>query len=281
MVLDKKIQDVVAKGQGAFAHLRSCRPIYHVYNDIFFSSSATLNEDFKKLVPRPQASKSSIKTLMEDHMKLEKALQGLQATQSFSGWLLDGIHKEIRRTNFSPVEPDLFDRMNKFLALSLVEGMNLSSSIFAYLRLHRREHFAAEPPSLLSEGQRKSLLSSSLSNEKLFDNDLILRLAEEIKSEASADANIEMSKTLPKLTSALYSSTSSSRRRNQQMSSRQPSNRRGRISGSSRYDRRRSTSFRSQRRPRGTPGRGRSSFKQKRGSTKSGGQHQQQPPFQK
>ena len=236
VALDNKIQDVVTKGQGSFAHLRGCRPIYHVYNGIYFSSSAPLNEDFKKLVPRPQASKSSIKTPMEAHLKLEKALQGLQATQSFSGWLLDGIYKEIRRTNFSPADPDLFDRMNKFLALSLVEGMNLASSIFAYLRLHRRELFAADLPPILSEGQRKSLLSSSLSNGKLFDNDLILRLAEEIKSEASADANIEMLKTLPKLTSAL-SSSSSSRKRNQvtpgiQLSSRQSSNRTKRVSDS-------------------------------------------------
>ena len=171
--------------------------------------------------------------------------------------------------------------------------MTLSSSIFAFLRLHRREHFASDFPSFLSENQRKFLLSSSLSNDKLFDNDLILKFAEELTSKASVSANIEMSRTLPKLTSALVSSSSASKRQTQRAPSRQSSYKRGRTtvrdsrenrSSSSRFYRRRSPP-RPQRRYRGSASRGRSSSRGYRGSSRGGNQRQRQStdrhPFQK
>ena len=113
--LDKKIRDTTDRGQGALAHLRTCRPLYFVHDDPYFTSSAPLNEDFKKLVPFPRASKTMVSMPMEELIKMERTLQGLQATQSFSSWLLDGLAKEICRTDFEPVDPVLFNGIHKFL----------------------------------------------------------------------------------------------------------------------------------------------------------------------
>ena len=225
---------------------------------------------------------------MEDFIKMERALQGLQATQSFSGWLLDGLSKEIKRTGFEPVDPDLFNGINKFLGSSLVEGMNLSSSIFAFLRLKRREYFAEDFPPSLSESQRKSLLSSSLSNNRLFDNDLLLKFADETTTQASASANIEMSRTIPKLTSAL-ASASSSKRSSQRPSFRQSSSsKKGRKSSTSSRYRRLSSSraYRdrspsSQRRSRGSSYRGRFSSRGSGRPYRGGSQRKSQPSDQR
>ena len=176
---------------------------------------------------------------------MEKVLQGLQATQSFVGWMLDTLSKEIKRTDFEPVDPGLFDAINKFLGSSMVETMTLSSSMFAFLRLRRREHFAKDLPSSLSESQRKALLSSSLSLERLFDNELLLEFAEKTSNQASQSANIEMAKTLPKLTSAVVSASSS--KKPQKSSFRQSNFKKERKSSSSRRDRGPSSSSRSDR----------------------------------
>ena len=176
---------------------------------------------------------------------MEKVLQGLQATQSFVSWMLDVLSKEIRRTDFEPVDPDLFNAINKFLGSSMVETMTLSSSLFAFFRLRRREHFAKDLPSSLSESQRKALLSSSLSLERLFDNELLLELAQKTSSEASQSANIEMAKTLPKLTSAVVSASSS--QKPQKSSFRQSTFKKDRNSSSSRWDKGPSSSSRSDR----------------------------------
>ena len=167
-------------------------------------------------------------------MKLEKVLQGWQATQSFASWMLDALSKEIKRTDFEPVKPALFDGINKFLGSSMVESMHLSSSLFAFFRLRRREHFARDLPASLSESQRKALLSSSLSLEKLFDNNLLLEFAEQNTTQASASANIEMARTLPKLTSAVVSASSSKKPQKPQF--RQSSYRRDHRTSSSRRD---------------------------------------------
>ena len=262
--LDKKIVEATERGQGSFSHLRTCRPMYCVYDDNYFSSSAPLNEDYKKLVPHPKASKSSIYLPMEEFQKLEKVLQSLQATQSFSSWMLDVLAKEIKRTDFQPADPDLFNSINKFLGSSMVESMTLSSSVFAFLRLRRREHFAKDFPSSLSESQRKALLSSSLSLDKLYDNDLLLDLAERTSTEASQSANVEMAKSIPKLTSAVVSASSS--KRSSKPSFQPSSYKKDRRTSSSRRDKGpssrsdRDQSSRSQGQTRGSSGRGRSSF---------------------
>ena len=232
--LDNKIVDTVDKGQGAYAHLRSCRPQYCVYNDPYFASTAPLNEDYKKLVSNPKASRSAITIPMDEYLKIEKVLQGLQATQSFASWMLDALSTEIKRTEFEPVEPALFNGINKFLGSSMVESMHLSSSLFAFLRLRRREHFARDFPSSLSDDQRKALLSSSLANEKLFDNSLLLEFTDQHTTQASRSANIEVARSLPKLTSAVVASTS---RKDQRSQYRQSSYRRDRRTPSSRRDR--------------------------------------------
>ena len=205
---------------------------------------------------------------MEEFLRLEKVLQGLQAVQSFAGWMLDVLSKEIKRTNFEPADPDLFNAINKFLGGSLAETMTLSSSLFAFFRLRRREHFAKDFPATLSDSQRKALLSSSLSIDKLFDNDLLLELAQLTSDEASKSANIEMARSLPKLTSAVV--TASTSKKPQKQSFQQSSFRKDRKSSSSsrrdkdsasasRSDRDRSS--RSQGQSRGSSGRGRSSYR--------------------
>ena len=72
--------DIINKGQGAYAHLRGCRPNYQVFDAVFLSSSSHLNEDFKKLVQHLHASQSFVKMLIKNVLKLEKALQGIQLT---------------------------------------------------------------------------------------------------------------------------------------------------------------------------------------------------------
>ena len=173
---------------------------------------------------------------MDEFVKLEKVLQGLQACQSFVGWMLDALSTEIKRTEFEPVDATLFNGINKFLGSAMVESMSLSSSLFAFLRLRRREHFARDFPSSLSDNQRKALLASSLSIEKLFDNSLLLEFAEDQTNQASKSANIEMARSIPKLTSAMTSSSSS--RRDQRTQYRQSSSRRDRRTPPSRRDRR-------------------------------------------
>ena len=173
---------------------------------------------------------------MDEFVKLEKVLQGLQACQSFVGWMLDALSTEIKRTDFEPVDATLFDGIKKFLGGAMVESMSLSSSLFAFLRLRRREHYARDFPTSLSDEQRKALLSSSLSIEKLFDNALLLEFAEDQSNQASKSANIEMAKSIPKLTSAMTSSSSSRRDRRTQY--KQSSSRRDRRTPPTRRDRR-------------------------------------------
>ena len=147
----------------------------------------------------------------------------------------------------------------------MVETMTLSSSMFAFLRLRRREHFAKDFPSSLSDSQRKALLSSSLAIDKLFDNEMLLELAQITSNEASKSANIEMARSLPKLTSAVVSASSS--KKPQRQSFHQSSFRKDRKSSSSRRDKDPSSSSRSDRdrssrsqgQSRGATGRGRSS----------------------
>ena len=286
---DKKIIEATERGQGAFSHLRTCRPMYHIYKDPYFSSSAQLNEDYKKLVRHPRASKSSITLSMEEFSRLEKVLQGLQETQSYVGWMLDVLSKEIRRTEFQPVDVNLWNSINRFLGSSMAETMSLSSSLFAFFRLRRREHFARDFPSSLSENERKSLLSSSLALDKLFDNQLLLDLADKTSSEASQSANIEMAKSLPKLTSAVVSASApkktskpsfqTSFRRDRKSSS---SRRSRESSSSSRSDRDRSSRSRGQ--YRGASSRGRTNTRGSSSSRRGGSRDKTQPPrphFQK
>ena len=124
--------------------------------------------------------------------------------------------------------------------------MSLSSSLFAFLRLRRREHFARDFPSSLSDNQRKALLSSYLNIEKLFDNSLLLEFADEHTNQASKSANIEMARSIPKLTSAVVSASSSSKR-DQKTQYRQSSSRRDRRNATLRRDRRYASSSRENR----------------------------------
>ena len=181
---------------------------------------------------------------------------------------MDVLSKEIKRTDFVPADPDLFNAINKFLGGSLAETMTLSSSLFAFFRLKRREHFAKDFPTTLSDSQRKALLSSSLTIDKLFDNDLILELAQSTTEEVSKSANIAMAKSLPKLTSAVVSASSS--RNPQKQNFQQSSYRKDRKSSSSSHrDKTSSSSSRSERprssrsqgQSRGSSFRGRSSFR--------------------
>ena len=220
---------------------------------------------------------------------MEKVLQGLQATQSFVGWMLDVLSKEIRRTDFQPVDPNLWNAINRFLGSSMAETMTLSSSMFAFLRLRRREHFAKDLPLSLSENERKSLLSSSLAMEKLFDNELILELADKTTSEASQSAHVEMAKSIPKLTSAVVSASTSKK---PARSSFQPSFKKDQKPSSSRRDRDRPSSSRSYRdrssrsrgQFRGSSARGRTSSRGTGNSRRGSFRDKNQPPrsnFQK
>ena len=212
---------------------------------------------------------------------MEKVLQGLQATQSYVGWMLDFLSKEIRRTDFQPVDPNLWNAINKFLGSSMAETMTLSSSMFAFLRLRRREHFAKDLPLSLSENQRKSLLSSSLSMDKLFDNELILELADKTTNEATQSAHMEMAKSIPRLTSAVVSASSTKK----PSRSSYQSFRKDRKSSSSRRDKDRPSSSKSSRDRssrsrglfRGTSSRGRANSRGSSGSRRGSFRDKNQP----
>ena len=195
---------------------------------------------------------------------------------------IDGV-EEIRRTDFEPVDPNLWNAINKFLGSSKVETMTLSSSMFAFLRLRRREHFAKDLPLSLSENQRKSILSSSLAMDKLFDNELILELADKTTNEASQSAHIEMARSLPKLTSAVVSASTSKK---PPKSSFQSSFKKDRKPSSSRRDKDTSSSSRSERdrssrsrgQFRGASSRGRSNNRGSSGLRRGSSRDKHQPP---
>ena len=134
---------------------------------------------------------------MEDIIKLEHLTQIIQTLQSFVGWLLERIYKEIMRAGFKAADKPLLNSMNSSLAVGMVEGMNLAAGGFTYVRQMGKEHFAADLPSFLSERQNMALLPSPLDSPHHFDNDLILHLAEEMKLQANIEVTIAMSKILP------------------------------------------------------------------------------------
>ena len=198
--MDKKHQEFIERGKDPRHHLLTCRPVYRIFDDPWTKEPPRLPDAWQELTGKETSDRGNIRIRMEDFIRLERNILGMQSTINFLSWMISTSFLELQAEGFVPKDKAQFKRLNKSLSISLAEVMKYAQSTGAFLVHSRRLHYAYHLPKAVPREKKKDLMAASIGSPHLFDKTLLSKLAVDlnIKSAAAATNVLATAFTTPK-----------------------------------------------------------------------------------
>ena len=176
---------------------------YALTDDAVFASSQSVNSAFAQVAgSRAVGSRRWGSVTFSDMERLERLFQGQLEVTSLSLWLMSGILAMLKRDNFQPSDPTLFNS-----ALSSVSTA-LSRQARTAAAGSRRESLLAHTSLPVPETQKRSLTVTPGSSSGLFNAELLFEVVSQVQSSSQISSNLALSRSLRRGRSAPTSSSS-------------------------------------------------------------------------
>ena len=138
----------------------------------------------------PPDLKASVLVPLEELVKMESAVAGLQEQHSFAMWLISTIFAQVSGMELEPEESGLLKILSNSLCAAMAQQASTSHGLAAFLVNLRRTHFSKFLHPAVMEGQRTRLMSSPLFSSDLFDQEVLGQVREEFAGDAVTSSNL-------------------------------------------------------------------------------------------
>ena len=112
--------------------------------------------------------------------RLERLFRTQLEVTSSSLWLMSGILAMLKRDDFQPSDPTLFNSALSSMSASLSQQARSASAGSAFLRAKRRESFLSHTSIPVLEAQRRSLTMAPGSSGGLFNEDILAEVVADL-----------------------------------------------------------------------------------------------------
>ena len=156
-------------------------------------------DNWKRLSLRDQSSlKQNLRMSLEDHLKLENSMLGLQSTLNFLSWMWDSALQELRESETRPGRPVTFNLINEAASRALLECLQYAYTTSTFLVQQRKSFYVNQLPGLVDSVDRKKLLAEPATTSSLFSQDLVDKMADSLKDNAARKSHMNVEKILVK-----------------------------------------------------------------------------------
>ena len=207
-----EVQEEVAARSEALA--RRAKPLsriipYALADDAVFASSQPVNSAFAQLAgSRAVGSRRWGSVTFSDMERLERLFQGQLEVTSSSLWLMSGILAMLKRDNFQPSDPTLFNSALSSVSAALSRQARTAAAGSGFLRAKRRESLLTHTSLPVPETQKHSLTVTPGSSSGLFNAELLSEVVSQVQSSLQISSNLALSRSLRRGRSAPTSSSS-------------------------------------------------------------------------
>ena len=182
---------------------------YALADDAVFASSQPVNSTFAQLAgSRALGSRRWGSVTFSDMERLERLFQGQLEVTSSSLWLMSGILAMLKRDQFQPSDPALFNSALSSVSAALSRQARTAAAGSGFLRAKRRESLLAHTSLPVPESQKRSLTTTPGSSCGLFDAELLSEVVSQVQSSSQISSNLALSRSLRRGRSAPSSSSS-------------------------------------------------------------------------
>ena len=158
---------------------------YAVANSQHFSVAQPINPDFARLCGNKVVSNKCWGSVTFAEMqRLESVSQSSLDVCSFSLWMMSGLLSQLKRDGFNPCDPTLFDTAISSVSAALFSQARSTAAVSTFMRSKRRESLLAHATVPVAPG----------SSDGLFDQDLLVKVASQVKEDAFVSSSMSMAK---------------------------------------------------------------------------------------
>ena len=170
-----------------------CR--YAVADSQHFSVAQPINPNFARLCGNKVVSNKRWGSVTFAEMqRLESvSLSSLEAC-SFSLWMMSGLFSQLKHDGFNPSDPTLFNTAISSVSAALSSQAHFAAMVSTFMRSKRRESLLAHATVPVSQVQKRELTVAPGSSDGLFDQDLLVKVASQVKEDAFVSSSMSMAK---------------------------------------------------------------------------------------
>ena len=166
-------------------------------DDLLFASSHPVNPSFAQLAgARAVGSRRRGSITYSEMERLERLFRNQLEVTSSSLWLMSGILAMLKRENFQPSDPNLFNLALSSVSASLSRQARSASAGSAFIRAKHRESFLSHTTLPVPEAQRRSLTVAPGSSEGLFNEDILAEVVAQVQCSLLISSNLAVSRSL-------------------------------------------------------------------------------------
>ena len=168
---------------------------YAVADSQHFSVAKPVNPDFARLCGnKVMSDKRRGSVTFAEMQRLESVSQSSLEECSFSLWMMSGLLSQLKRDGFNPSDPTLFNTTISSVSAALSSQTRSATSVSTFMRSKRRESLLAHATVPVSQVQKRKLTVAPGSSDGLFDQDLLEKVASQVKEDAFVSSSMSMAK---------------------------------------------------------------------------------------
>ena len=166
---------------------------YAVADSQHFSVAQPINPDFARLCGNKVVSNKRWGSVTFTEMqRLESVSQSSLEACSFSLWMMSGRLSQLKRDGFNPSGPTLFNTAISSVSAAL--SSQARSVVSTFMHSKQRESLLAHATVPVSQVQKRELTVAPGSSDSLFDQDLLEKVASQVKEDAFVSSSMSMAK---------------------------------------------------------------------------------------
>ena len=170
---------------------------YAIADDPLFASFHPVNPSFAQLAgARAVGSRRWGSISFSEMERLERLFRSQLEMTSSSLWLMSGILAMLKRDDFQPSDPTLFNSALSSVSASLSQQARSASAGSAFLRAKRRESLLSHTSIPVPEAQRRSLTVVPGSSVGLFNEDILAEVVVQVQRSSLISSNLAVSRSL-------------------------------------------------------------------------------------
>ena len=168
---------------------------YAVADSQYLSVAQPINPDLARVCGNEVVSNKRWGSITFAEMqRLENVSQSSLEACSFSLWMMSGFLSQLKRDGFNPSDPTLFNTAISSVSAALSSQARSAAAVSTFMLSKRRESLLAHATVLVSQAQKRELTVAPGSSDGLFDQDLLEKVASQIKEDAFVSSFMSMVK---------------------------------------------------------------------------------------
>ena len=168
---------------------------YAVTDSQHISVAQPINPDFARLCGNKVVSNKRWGSVTFAEMqRLESVSQSSPEVCSFSLWMMSGLLSQLKHDGFNPSDPTLFNTAISSVSAALSSQARSAAAVSTFMPSKRRESLLAHATVPVSQVQKRELTVDPGSSDGLFAQDLLEKVASQVKEDAFVSSSMSMAK---------------------------------------------------------------------------------------